>query len=277
VVVTPPAQAAAAGAQAAASAQSTTQVFFEGGNGFVTSSLTGQTQEIGAGQNAIVDNLGKVSQPVVTPPEQRNVMFQTWTSAQTIGSYSTAEGGAGVATNTSQQPLPQAPGGTIQGQAGADVLQPLANEIQNFMNIISTLTYDQLFQQPLVLNIYNQTIPFESAYGYGYGTIVMDCFQLVILPDQTWAGVTSGTWSGEIPTSWWASFTDPVTGNHLSFDVTGEGDVWSGTISGDIYTTTPHIAIDGEIAGIATETAPNQGTFEGGAVGTWEPEPDGPG
>jgi hypothetical protein len=269
VVVTPPAQAAAAGAQA----QPTTQVFFEGGSGYVTSILTGQTQEIGAGQNAMVDNLGKVSEAVVTPPEQRNVILQTWTSAQTMGSYSTAEGGAGVGSTTQQQTLPpQTPQIQVMG-GGVEKLAPLANQIQDFLNIISSLTFDDLVNNPLVLTIYNQTIPFVSAGGEGYsGQIIMDCFQLTILADQTWSGITNGTWNGYIPSTWYAEF-DSGTGDHLSFDVhdTG-GDTWGGTIGGTIHSTTPDISISGDISG--THTGQTEGTFEGTAAGNWVPAPE---
>lgn len=265
VVVTPPAQTADAGAGAVASIQPTTQVFFEGGNGYVTSILTGQTQEIGAGQNALVDNLGKVSEPIVTPPEQRNVMLQTWTSAQTMGSYSTAEAGAGVATNTQQQPLPQAPGGPIQTQAGGEVLlPPLTKEIKDFLSVISTLTFDELVQNPVVLTLYNQTIPFQTgAY------ITMDNFQLTIKANETWSGSTSGTWRGDVPELWSASFRNSVTNDSLSLlNIAGENGIWSGEVSGSIYSIDPDITISGDISGTYTEGG-SEGTFQGTASGTW--------
>ena len=255
VVVNPP--AAAQGAPVGEPAQPTTQVFFEGGSGFVTSVLTGQTQEIGSGQNAIVDALGNVAAPEYTAPEQRSAMFQVWTSAQTMNSYSTAEGATGVGSNTQQQPLPQPPVGPI--------LPPILTDFVDNPPDIG----DPWFKEPLVLTIYDQNIPFQSAGATGYeGMITMDCFRLTILGDQTWSGITSGTWSGYIPDSWWASF-DTGTGDHLSFDVTSPDHTWSGTISGDIHSTSPNIAIDGTISGTATgETA---GTFEGAASGTWVP------
>lgn len=268
VVVTPPAQAAAAGAQA----QPTTQVFFEGGSGYVTSILTGQTQEIGAGQNAMVDNLGKVSEAVVTPPEQRNVILQTWTSAQTMGSYSTAEGGAGVGSTTQQQTLPpQTPQIQVMG-GGVDKLAPLANQIKDFLNIISTIDFDTFLNQPLVLTIYNQSINFV---GTNYpGQINMDCFQLTILADHSWGGTTSGTWSGYIPSPpWYAEFTDPVTSDHVSFDVLHDtNNTWDGTIGGTIYSTTPDISFSGTISGTHSEGG-SSGTFDGTASGSWHEQP----
>jgi len=266
VVVTPPVQAAAPGAEAVASTQPTTQVFFEGGNGYVTGLLTGQTQEIGAGQNATVDNLGKVSEPIVTPPEQRNVMFQTWTSAQTMGSYSTAEGGAGVATNTAQQPMPQAAGGPIQ--AGGDVLAPLTNDVKNFINIISTLTYDELLQNPLVLTIYNQTLNLSSYPTPSWITI--GTFQLNILANQTWSGIINGTWHGDIPDHFSGTFTSGCDTLTLT-GTSGDNHTWSGTVYGDIKSIESvdyAVSISGTLSGTHTEGG-DAGTYTGTGSGTW--------
>lgn len=272
VVVTPPAQAAATGAQP------TTQVFFEGGGGYVTSLITGQTQEIGAGQNAIVDNLGNISEPMATPPEQRNVILQTWTSAQTMGNYSTAEGGASVGSTAQQQTLPPHPPSPIQemGGGGTEKLVPLVDELKKYTDIISTLTFEEL--NPLVITIYDQILP-----GGGYQPYVWTVsgdFHLTVFDNHTWSGTTSGTWSGDVPDppdSFYISFAKDS--DYLSLSVLGGEETWGATgtwsstdISGTLYgpEPEPRISITGGTAsGTHTETAPDEGTFEGTASGTW--------
>jgi hypothetical protein len=282
VAVTPPAQAAAAGAQA----QPTTQVFFEGGSGYVTSILTGQTQEIGAGQNAMVDNLGNVSEAVVTPPEQRNVIMQTWTSAQTMGSYSTAEGGAGVGSTTQQQTLPpQTP--PIIG--GVEKLAPLGDEVKDYLNTISTLTFDELVQQQqtLALAIYDQIFTGGGSGSggppYYYSDVSSDNFHITAFDDHTWSATVNGNWSGDVPNTFSVSFSKDSDYLYVSSfsggDYGGGGTgTWSGTgISGTLYGPDPHIEITGgTMSGTHTETTPpetplqdSEGTFEGAGSGTW--------
>jgi hypothetical protein len=255
VVVTPPAQA---------QAKAATQVFFEGGGGYVTSLITGLTQEIGAGQNAIVDNLGKISAPMVTPPEQRNLILQAWTFAQTMDNYSTAEGGAGTGSTAQQQTPPPPPPSPIQEMRGGGIekLVSLANDIKKYTDIISTLTFEELNLQVL----YNQTIPFDS----GSSWINVANFDLTILQNGTWSGTTSGTWSGTIPEAWDAYFYDETTGDSLLLWVTSSDDAWSGTVSGSTGSLDPNVTFDGDISGTATETAPDEGTFQGTGSGTWE-------
>ena len=265
VVVTPPAQAAGPQVE-----QPTTQVFFEGGSGYITSALTGQTQEIGAGQNTVVDKLGNIEVPVVTPPEQRNVIMQTWTSAQTMGSYSTAEGGAGVATTTTQEQQQSQPpvgpmmGGDISGSTSGSFV----TDIKNFLDLISTLNFDDVFNNPVVLAIYDQNINFDDAGSTG--AINIADFRLTIMPSNTWSGITSGTWSGNVPDDWYVKFTDTGTSDYMKFSITSPGDAWSGTVEGYIYSTSPNIDIDGTISG--TSTGSTDGTFAGTASGTWHEE-----
>ncbi len=242
----PPGQEAAAGAQGpAAGAQPTTQAFFEGGNGYVTSFLTGQTQEIGAGQNALVDNLGNVSTPTFTPPEQRDAILQTWTSAQTMGSYSTAEGGAGVGGATQEQTLPpQPPSQPTPETPGGESPAPLADQIQDFLNIISTLTFDQLVNQPLVLTIYNQTFSFVPGID-----VTLDTAALSILANNTWNMTSSGSWSGNF-TSWGGDATFQYGSDYLTLYNASAGDgAWSADVSGLISSVSPYISFTGCASG----------------------------
>ncbi len=278
VVVNPP---TLQGAPAGEPAQPTTQAFFEGGSGFVTSTLTGQTQEIGAGQNAMVDNLGNVSEPIVTPPEQRNVILQTWTSAQTMGSYSAAEGGAGVGSSTEQQTLPPQTD-PIQEIGREEKLAPLANEIKDFLSIISTLTFDELVQQPLT--IYNEIFTGGASGSNPYPwSISSDNFHITAFDDHTWSTTVNGDWSGDVPNTFFTSFSkdsdylyvSSMSGGEETWGPTG---TWSGTgISGTLSTPERLISITGgTMSGTHTETTPpstplelSEGTFEGTGSGTW--------
>jgi len=97
-------------AAGAATQPAATQAFFEGGNGYVTSAATGQTQEVGSGQNVNVDAAGTISAPAYTTDEQRTGMFQVWTAARTVGSYSTVQGATGVGGgSTTEPPAPPSP------------------------------------------------------------------------------------------------------------------------------------------------------------------------
>jgi len=285
VAVTPPAPVASAGVQAAAAAQPTTQVFFEGGSGYVTGILTGQTQEIGAGQNATVDNLGHVSEAVVTPPEQRTVILQTWTSAQTMGSYSTAEGGAGVGSTTQQQNMPpQTP--PIQGIGGGEKLAPLADEIKDFLNILSTLDFNTVLNQTLVTTIYDHIFSGSTGGPTSYPpdywwTVSSNNFHITAFDDYTGTVTMYGDWTGDVPNSFDISFINPEKeSDYLYMSVSGN-DTWGGTtgtlsgtvISGTLSTPEHDISITGgTISGTHTETtSPEVGTFEATGSVTWVP------
>ncbi|MCX5704092.1 MAG: hypothetical protein NT066_06360, partial [Candidatus Omnitrophica bacterium] len=266
VVVNPP--AAAQGAPVGEQAQPATQVFFEGGRGYVTSTLTGQTQEIGSGQNAIVDALGNVAAPEYTAPEQRSAMFQVWTSAQTMNSYSTAEGATGVGSNTQQEPLPQAPVGPILG--GEDI-------VKTFVDIPPDIGGDPGFKEPINLTIYDQTLPF---YGYvGHDAITGGSIAVSAFDKHTWSAITSGTFQNYPGPGSDIIITFRSGSDEMVVTVTGAPDYggvevceWSGTVSGSIGSITPAVSISGDMSGTYTYTGVGEGygagTFEGSGSGT---------
>jgi hypothetical protein len=275
VLVNPPTpQGAPAGGQAAP----TTQVFFEGGTGFVTSALTGQTQEIGSGQNAIVDALGNVAAPEYTAPEQRSGMFQVWTSAQTMGSYSVAEGATGVGTNTKQEPLPQPPVGPMM--LG---VESLGTDFKKLLDSITDILISWRPEEPLVITIYDQTLPFISSDDViTGGSIALSAFD-----NHTWSAIISGTFTDYLESPEGASGIFGSGSDYLVFTATGVSEEsypelgkvyeWSGTASGSIGgITTPYIIIkEGPMSGTYTYTdisSPGyeKGTIEGAGHGTTE-------
>ncbi|MFA5363488.1 MAG: FecR domain-containing protein [Candidatus Omnitrophota bacterium] len=265
VVVTPP---AAQGAPASQPVQPVTQVFFEGGTGFVTSNLTNQTQEVGSGQNAVVDAIGNVSSPLETAPEQRSAMFQTWTSAQTMNNYSTADGATGMGSNTQQQPLPQAPVGSMQQM---ETVTSVNEEIQNVIDDTTVLNLDELTNTPVIQTIFSETLTItEGSVGIDSGTLSVNAFD-----NNTWSMFTSGTWydapeySGVIGV--FQSGDDIVS--FVGDDPAGVDDSghWVGTVSGVINKANQPIAIYGTASGTYSNPGGTTGTFEGTGSGTWSP------
>jgi hypothetical protein len=250
-------------APVAAATQPATQAFFEGGSGYVTSTTTGQTQEVGPGQNVSVDVSGGISAPAYTTAEQRTEMFQAWTVTQTVGGYSTAQGATGLGSDTQQNPLPPAPDGLIQG---GDTLASLNDEIKNFLDLLSKLTFDELLKNPLVVTMYDQMIPFNSG-----SYIYMATSQLTIYGDRTFGMTTNGSWSGQIE-GFSATFINGA--DTMTFTGSAGPDyTWSGAVSGSIGSLTPNITFSGTISGTAVETSPGAGTYQGSGSGTWSEIP----
>ncbi len=117
-----------------------TQVFFESGSGYAISASTGQSQDIGAGQNVSVDTAGNVSLPVATPQEQSVAIMQNWISTQTVNAVSGAEGQSGTA-NTMQQQLPPPPPRPLEGEGPNGPPKP--GEMFKHMQMMNNLDFAQ--------------------------------------------------------------------------------------------------------------------------------------
>lgn len=274
VAVTPP---PAVPPGASAPPPPATQVFFEGGSGYVTSTITNQTQEIGSGQNTIVDTLGNVSAPVETAPEQRSAMFQTWTSAQTMNNYSTADGATGVGSNTQQQSLPQPPAGAISPQLAGDAIAPLNEEIKNLITEVSNLELQGLTNEPVIQILYERNLTLDPEYPGTVG-LTSGTAQIDILNNETWIAVVSGTWSGVENETVHGTF---LHGSDLvSVSATGappmngvEVQAWTGTISGSITSGNSPVSVEGNMVGTYSYTDATSGTFQGAGAGTTCPIP----
>ena len=105
-------------------AKDVTQAFYEGGAGFMTSTITNMTQNVDAGQNSASNAAGNISAPAFTPAEQKlsdsvtifsNTMITTGApfsvTAIVSGNYTGGPGG----------------GGTIQGQTNVIAPAPLGD------------------------------------------------------------------------------------------------------------------------------------------------------
>lgn len=245
--------------------QPATQVFFEGGNGYVTSNITGTTREIGAGQNALVDAMGNVSAPLDTAPEQRSAMFQVWTSAHTMNNYSTAEGATGVGSNNQQQSLP-----VVGPQSGVDAA-PMNEDIKNYLDEISNLDLEELTNEPVIQTIYDKSLPFIEGpeYEYGYG-ITGGTASVSLFDNNSWSMITSGTWIGDLTevNAVFGSGSDSVV-----FEGSGENGVWSGDVTGHIESANAYFS--GVMNGTYEGVEGGSGTFTGSGSGTYSDTPPG--
>jgi len=244
-----------------------TQVFFEGGNGVVTSTLTGQSQEVGAGQNVGVDISGNISLPAITSVEQRTSMAQVWATVQTVDSYSTAQGAAGLNGSAPQQSLPQSPG--PGPMAGEKAPAPIANEVQN-LALLSTLTFNEVIKPSALAGpsvIYENTFSWEASGSSGPPT---NCDANVKLySDGTWhADIINGQYNGGSG-AWEATLGHGVDSFVASGTAWSNGN-WSGSVDGVyIDSTNPHKLGTGTVSGTSQETGSNTGTFTGTGSGTW--------
>ncbi|MFH1594322.1 MAG: FecR family protein, partial [Candidatus Omnitrophota bacterium] len=93
-----------------------TQAFYEGGPGVITSTTTGQSSDIGAGQNSTADASGVITPPVYTSSQQRSALDQSWTGTQAVDSYQ-APLGSSTQEGSFQQGLAQGspPGNMVNG------------------------------------------------------------------------------------------------------------------------------------------------------------------
>ncbi|MDD5496730.1 MAG: FecR family protein [Candidatus Omnitrophica bacterium] len=69
-----------------------TMLFFEGGAGFLTNTLSGTTTTVGPGMNAFSNDSGVVSNPVYTPEGLRQMFSEGWTPGGGLEGYSSPEG-----------------------------------------------------------------------------------------------------------------------------------------------------------------------------------------
>ncbi|MFH0739044.1 MAG: hypothetical protein V2A59_04200, partial [Candidatus Omnitrophota bacterium] len=250
-------------APAAAAAQPTTQAFFEGGSGYVTSTTTGQTQEVGPGQNASVDESGNVSTPAYTTSEQRTEMFQTWSVAQTVGGYSTIEGATGVGGgSTIEQPLPPGPEPLDGGTLGGNNPPPTPPD----------LPFVEVLPPDIDPTVYSARLNGVSL-PTGIDSVYMD---LVAKQSGIWFGAVNGFFSGGGPDDAFVLTFLNDKSDSISVSVAGgldEGNsgTWS-AIPGVVGTADgadPDIIVT-LTSGSGTYTGDGtDGTFSGTLTGTW--------
>jgi len=73
-----------------------TKAFFEGGGGFLASTISGETTDLDAGENAFANDAGMVSVPILTSAIERMGFSEEWDPGSGIEGYSEPEGTAGT-------------------------------------------------------------------------------------------------------------------------------------------------------------------------------------
>lgn len=249
-----------------------TQVFYEGGNGVVTSLLTGQSQDVAAGQNVSVDPSGNISQPVATTPDQRGGLAVVQEGTQGMTEAAGGAGGGG-GSDEAAAALAQAQGGVAAvGEGG---VAALGGDTQN-MDIMSTLTFDEVVGTTTTTStvtgpniLYSSTLHFDTG-GFGYPNVGPCDFKLQLLDDNTWKATVEGNYNGVGPSSWSINLNSG-TGDTALIDGMGfyNNAAWSGSVSGTIAGYAAGTSISGNASGDSHEVVTNVGTFTGSASGTW--------
>jgi hypothetical protein len=159
-----------------------TRVFFEGGIGIVTSLLTGQSQQLVAGQNAVVNPAGMVSPPAITPAGQRLGPGVPMPMGQPVSGY------------MSKPPLPPLPP-PMPGQGPLGPKPPLIDP-----SLLPPLPpFEQVFK-PLDQNVLAQ-IPFVKVNSlYPITAANLD---LTLKTDGTWSAGMRGDFVLSVPYGPW--------------------------------------------------------------------------
>ncbi|MFH0732361.1 MAG: FecR domain-containing protein [Candidatus Omnitrophota bacterium] len=247
--------------------EGSTRSFFEGGDGFMTSTISGETADIVAGQNATIDVSGVISAPVYTSNEQREGLDQTWVMP-VVDNY---------ATKTESSPINTGP--IIQPMQFSDATQkdPMKMLIKPF----NVFTYGDVINQnpppppppPPIYSINLVKNPAGSNPAFTTANMFLDLFS-----DHTFKADVNGTWTPGMPANWTLVFenlpaqssnNDDVSvfnGNQWSDNSDGP---WNADVSGVVLGTYPDKSLSGTASGTYTGSGGPPDTFQGIAEGTW--------
>ena len=241
---------------------SQTQAFYEGGGGTVTSTISGNTQVLQAGQNTTVDIAGAVSIPVYTPNSQRiNLQQSLGGQQQVISAYQNpASQAAPHDTLTALAPAPTP--AVMPGNGIGDIIDPIDDPFE-------PLPFDE--PNPGVLpppppqpaNIFDNTLTIDlgsSSSFFDAGSIV----DLQIKDNGTWQAQICGNYDEVPPGGAWSAVFTHIDASADIYAGTGtwSSGEWSGTMDGLATTSCPDNP-NKSFSGSAT------GTYSGGATGTF--------
>lgn len=253
-----------------------TQVFFEGGNGIVTSVMSGQTKEIFAGQNVLIDNVGKIAPPVITSSEQRTTMVHTWTMGQTVNNYSTAKGfsGPGGQMNSEKMPPPPPP----PMQKPMMMFPPIINQDMKNTDLTSTVT------RPAEIPIFYR-IPLNTIMGTSSQIVSSQTnMNFSMKVDGTWHAAIQASYAATLPSGGWSMNFRNQNGDNLTFNniavglpLLGQGGWGPSTPGGDPLCNFDGIArgpvIDKNLALDVFKGSFANNKFVADAYGTWTDVP----
>ncbi|MFC1577338.1 FecR domain-containing protein, partial [Candidatus Omnitrophota bacterium] len=148
-----------------------TTAYYEGGYGVVTSTLTGETENVGSGSNSSVDANGVVSAPAHTTTGERMALNQAWGGSLVAGEYSspspTGDSGQGPVISVSGTVnASETPEGGVEGTVDLE----LSGDLISFDDACS------FFQNlPLPVKVEHRLISGRFGYiGEVGGRAVMD-------------------------------------------------------------------------------------------------------
>jgi hypothetical protein len=241
-----------------------TQAFFEGGAGFVSNPLTGETQEVAAGQNVTADARGVISSPMETLSQERSEMVQDMAASLGAGAFSSGDAMADAdVVNT----LAEAGASTALTQA-SDIASDTLSRVDN-IDLQSTLTFSETHPSATI-----------DSYTAALGNYIMTApeiqnagMNLVLNSGNTWSGQISGTMNSNLSSGWDLAFGAPGSDYVRFFDFPTPVSISTGgtlgtptTFSGDVVGTDPDVTLQLDSF---SGTANTSGGFTATASGTW--------
>jgi len=186
-----------------------TRVFFEGGSGIVTSVMTGQTRQLFAGQNTVVNPAGAISAPAMTPMNQRVGPGIPMPMDKPVDGYRPGKAFAGQSGNIEKPPLP--PHAPFHGEGPKGPLPPLMDPakmllppLPPFEQVFKPFPEDVLAQIPFVRD--GVSVPHMPDQIYAAN------LDLTLKKDGTWTASMRGDFNASIlAPGWGLYFTNPAT------------------------------------------------------------------
>ncbi len=238
-----------------------TQAFYEGGGGIVTSTISGNTQNVEPGQNCMSGSSGSISSPAYTSTDQQMSMDQSFGSQDMASDHSGA-----MATSENQGGEFTAPtmGEAIAGVETTDLALTEITEATTppFEQVAVTTASSS------PASLWNSTLnmSFQSGFYAGFSATI------TAYSDNTWKATYSGTMNASSSGSWFVQCgplaSDNMTINSSSpITVAGSGSWATSSISGTFKSLG-----DGQDHPVSSGSG--SGTFSGGSIsgtanGTW--------
>lgn len=244
-----------------------TQVFYEGGDGYVTSLSSGETQDVTAGQNSFVDSVGGISTPSATTDEQRGAIDESWEAPENISDYSESQD----AVNPEETGI----GIGSEGENGS-MDRIVENALNTEMGLEDYLFEDIVFGR----DTDDDPAPENANFTAKFGEVGIDGggkVELIQNDTSSMRGVfafavpgAGGTWSGisgagnSVRGSFSGEGTDRLWGGEDLLYAVSDGGVMMGKVGGALVRGN----ISGKVLGIYIDTTGHAGTFSSRFDGT---------
>jgi len=234
--------------------QDNTISFFEGGNGYMTNTLSGVTQNIGAGQSSASGYTGSVTIPVYVSDDERQSYGEGWDGAAGVEGYSASGGEGGAELFGAGNVLGIGPVDTGEGEQKPVyyfVNVPFS-EVVNNLSSSNTQAANFLCRFGEVTEEADRTVMSESK-----GSSVDGYFMFSLPSTPDWVGnsnysYVAGSYSNPDNKTFW-------TGNIEAG--ASDGGAYKGWIGGRFLNSNGTNKVDGKIFCIYIDPAGNGGIF----------------